>query len=389
MGKTLTPQNLGEKNKKAIIELLRSRGSLSRADISRTLNLSFPTVSSHVNYLMEKNYVNEIGEGNNAIGRKSTLVGFNARKGLVAGLDLGRSLIRLKISDLLGNSIITLSNKVDRQHNGNSLVNQLNALIAEAIQKCGIHMTDIMCVGVGIPGVLDKKSGKMILIPYATGWDNINIRQELLQIFDCPIVIENSVNLGAIGEVWKGCGKRYRNLVYINYGVGIGSALIINGNLFTSKNGVAGEIGYAAVSPEYILKEYNVEGSLEQLISGHSIDMDIKNSELGISSLNELFEINIPEAIKKRNSILNQIEKYFGVILINLASVINPEAIILSGGIGINVGKLLIPRWEMMLKANLPFPPKLICSEMKSEANVYGAIRYALENIDDAYCSWR
>ncbi|HHT65243.1 MAG: ROK family transcriptional regulator [Caldicoprobacterales bacterium] len=388
MGKTLTPQNLGEKNKKAIIELLRSRGSLSRADISRALNLSFPTVSSHVNYLLENDYVNEIGEGTNTLGRKSTLIGFNARKGLVVGLDLGRSLIRLKISDLLGNSLITLSNKVDRQNNGNSLVNRLNALIAEAVQQCGISMEDIMCVGVGIPGVLDKESGKMILVPYATGWDHINIQDELTQIFDCPIVIENSVNLGAVGEVWKGCGRKFRNLVYINYGVGIGSALIINGSLCTGKNGIAGEIGYAVASPECILKEYNVEGSLEQLISGNSIDMELRQSQLGISSLSELFEMDSAEAAEKRNVILHKIEMYFGVVLINLASILNPEAIILSGGIGTNVGKLLIPRWEKMLETNLPVPPKLICSKMKSEENVYGAIRYALENIDDAYCSW-
>jgi predicted NBD/HSP70 family sugar kinase len=386
--KTLTPHNLAIRNRKAIIELLRSQGPLSKADISRTLNLSFPAVSSNVNYLIENNYIKEIGEGNNAMGRKSTLIEFNARYGYVVGIDLGRSLIRLKISDLLGNSLVTLTNRVENQANGNNLVRLLNILIEDAIKECGINMSDIMCVGVGMPGVLDSKTGKLIMIPYATGWDDINIKEAFDQIFDCPVVFENSVNMGAVGEMWRGRGRSYQNFIYIDYSIGIGSALIINGNLFTGKNGAAGEIAYAAVAPEFILNKYSVEGSLEQLISGNSIDMYIKKLGLGADSLKELFELSTPAAKKERESIISKIEKYFGVILINIVSILNPEALILSGGIGINVGKLLIPTWDKMLRANLPFVPKLICSKMGSEANVYGAIRYALESINDIYCSW-
>ncbi len=74
-------------------------------------------------------------------------------------------------------------------------------------------------------------------------------------------------------------------------------------------------------------------------------------------------------------------------MLINISSIVNPEVIILSGGIGFNVGRLLLPKWDAMLKANLPFPPKLICSDLGSEANVYVAVRYALSNIEDIHCA--
>jgi predicted NBD/HSP70 family sugar kinase len=388
MAKTLTPHNLAVRNRKAIIELLRNQGPLSKADISRTLKMSFPAVSSNVNYLIENNYIKEIGEGNNAMGRKSTLLEFNARYGYVIGIDLGRSLIRLKISDLLGNSLVTLTSGVERQENGNNLIHQLNKLIEDAIKKCNIKKSDIMCVGVGTPGILDKESGNISLMPYTTGWDNINIIEMFERKFDCPVVIQNSVNLGAVGEMWRGCGRNYQNLVYIDYSIGIGGALIINGNLFTGTNGAAGEIAFAAVAPEFIREEYTVEGSLEQFISGNSIDTYIRDLGIGANSLKELYEMNTPEAIKERDSIVNKIEKYFGVVLINISSFLNPEALILSGGIGINVGKLLIPKWNKMLRANLPFVPDLICSQMGSEVNVYGAVRYALENISDIYCSW-
>lgn len=388
MTSTLTSRNLAVRNRKAIIELLRNEGPLSKADITRILKLSFPAVSSNVDYLIKNNYIREVGEGNNVMGRKSTLLEFNAKYGYVIGIDLGRSLIRLKVSDLMGNSVDTFTSYVKRRNNGNNLVKQLNMLIDEAIAKCNISMSDIMCVGVGTPGILDRETGKIIVAPYATGWSDINIIGIFDGIFDCPVVFENSVNLGAIGEMWRGCGRNYRNLVYIDYSIGIGSAIIINGNLYTGKNGASGEIAFAVVSPEFILKEYEAEGSLEQLISGNSIDTYIQELNIGANSLKELFELNTPEAVKIRESIVDKIEKYFGVVLTNITSIMNPEALILSGGIGINVGKLLIPKWEEMLRNNLPFVPDLICSQMGSEVNVYGAVRYALENIKDLYCSW-
>ncbi|NLJ40910.1 MAG: ROK family protein [Clostridiales bacterium] len=387
MTKILTSESLGIENKKTIIELLRNEGPLSRADISRHLSLSFPSVSNNVNYLIENKYIHEIGEGNNIMGRKSTLLKLNAKRGYVIGIDLGRSYIRLKISDLLGNSLVTLSDKVEDKSDDKKIAKQLNNLVNKAIKKSGVNFNDIMCLGIGTPGVLNKKTNRIDLIPYTTGWSSINITEGLTEIFNCPVVIENSVNLGAIAEMWRGCGTDYRNFIYLNYSIGIGSALILNRNLFTG-SGAAGEIAYTAVSPEFILEKYSDEGSLEQLISGKSIDMEIENSELGVSSLKELFSLDTPGAIRKREEILTRIQKYLGVILINISSLINPEAIILSGGIGINVGRILIPEWKKMMESNIPFIPDLVCSELGSEANVYGAVRFALENIEDFFCSW-
>ena len=382
-----TPQNLGEQNKKAIIEILKTRGPLSRAALSRITGLSFPATSSNINYLIDKNYIIEAGEGNNSMGRKSTLVRFNEKKGYVLGIDLGRRVVMVMVSDLLGNTITEMSVSTDSLKEGKNFVNGLKTLIQQVIEKANIDIRKLLSVGIGVPGIINKETGKLHIAPYTSGLGDVNFNDDIAILFDCPVTIENSVNHGAIGEKWKGLGNKYRNQIYVNYGIGIGSALILDGKLYTGNNGIAGEIGYMVTSTACIRKEYNEIGVLEQQISGSSIDKAITDFGVGSNSLEELMSSRNEIAQQKRIEIINDIKEKFGVVLLNIATTINPEVIILSGGIGINIGDILVPEWNSMLRNNLPFPPKVILSNLGNRANLYGAVRAALYNIKDIYCA--
>jgi predicted NBD/HSP70 family sugar kinase len=238
-------------------------------------------------------------------------------------------------------------------------------------------------IGIGIPGVLDRNTGRIILVPFAEEWTKYNLLEGMKSRFTCPVCFENSVNLGALGEKWRGCGVPFHNIFYINYSIGIGSALIINDELFTGSNGVAGEIGYSIPSPSHIRTNFKEEGVLEELISGKALDERIKSLNLGLNSLKELFESKSEVFENLRQDILAKVKDLFFVILLASISVINPSVVILSGRIGINLGKLLKEDWEKALNAHFRFPPKLLISEQGSMANVYGAVRLALSHIDD------
>jgi len=98
-----SPEAIAEYNKKLILDALRFNGNMSRADISRYLNLSFPAVSSNAKGLLEAGYIEEVGVGDNTMGRKSTMLAFNAERGFIIGVDLGRFRVRMMLADLLGN----------------------------------------------------------------------------------------------------------------------------------------------------------------------------------------------------------------------------------------------------------------------------------------------
>ncbi len=381
--KSSTPEYLAEKNRKVIINTLKAFGPLSRAEISRRVGLSFPAVSSNVGFLIDEDYIREVGEGDNSMGRKSTLLKFNSDKGYVLGIDLGRYKVKLAIADLLGNMNCYLSKEIKNLGTNSP---GLKDIIEESQKQSGIDAKQIKAVCVGTPGVVSDGNDKIILAPFSEGIDKNNILKEIKSYFKCPVTIANTVSLGAIGEKWKGCGSGYKNIVYINYGIGIGSAYILNDSLFTGTNGVAGEIGFMVTSPESVKKEYTEVGVLEQKISGHSLDRLVA-SQTEFNTLKDLFLSDSKEAKVLQSTVINDIEKYLGSALINISSVINPQVIIMSGGIGINIGKLLVSKWETMLEANNPFPPKILISEVDSYSNVLGAIRYALKNVEDMYCA--
>jgi predicted NBD/HSP70 family sugar kinase len=165
--------------------------------------------------------------------------------------------------------------------------------------------------------------------------------------------------------------------------VGIGSALILNDKLFTGTNGIAGEIGYSIPSPSHIRSSFYEEGALEALISGRALDEKVKALKIGFYSLKELFESSDTEYNSIRNVILEEIRDTFFVILLATISVINPSLVILSGRIGINIGRLLKDEWEKALQVHVSFPPQLLVSEIGSLANVNGAVRLALSNVED------
>lgn len=383
MDKVSTPESWGDKNKKLIIETLKNEGPLSRAELSRRTGMSFPAISSNIKYLLENKYVYESGIGNNSMGRKSMLISFNANKGFVIGIDLGRSRISLVLGNLLGEAVFKVSKDVDIHHGKFNIIEQLDNLIKNVLLKNEVEEDQLLSIGIGIPGVIDADTGKIILVPFAEKWGEYNLVEGLQNLYSCPIVFENSVNLGALGEKWKGLGVDYANILYINYSIGIGSALIINNELFSGSNGIAGEIAYSIPSPSYKRDSFEEIGSLETLISGKALDTRVKKMDIGFNSLKELFESDDNQFDPIREEILREIKELFFVILLASITVINPAVVILSGRIGINVGRLLKDEWEEALKAHVRFPPKLLISEKGSFANVNGAVRFALSNIKE------
>ena len=380
---SLTPEDYGNENKKLIINIIKQEGALSRAQIARRTGMSSPAVSTNVAFLIDKGYLIESGIGNNSMGRKSKLLMFNAKKGYVIGLDLGRSRINLMLSDLLGEVFYEIFVDIDIRNSSLNVIDHLHEIIQNSLHINKIDEKEILSIGIGIPGVLDKTTGKIILIPFAKDWAQYNFLEELQKRYSCPIELENSVNLGALGEKANGCGISYKNILYINYSIGIGSALILNNSLFTGTNGVAGEIGYSIPSPSHIRSAFKEEGALEEIISGEALDKRIQLLGIGINSLKELFESNDSQYDSLRESIVNEIKTNFFVILLAITSVINPSVVILSGRIGINVCKLIKDEWEKSLADHLKFPPKIIISESGSLANVFGAVQIALSNIQD------
>lgn len=373
---------VAEYNRHLILDALRYNGNMSRADLSRYLDMSFPAVSSNAKWLLDANYILEIGSGDNLLGRKSTLLAFNAQRGLIVGVDLGRFKIRVMLADLLGNEIAKkeVKNSADPFGDGNQSTSLIREHIQDLLNNSGKTKDDILCIVIGIPGVMHD--GKSYLAPFTENYlekDMIGILQEA---FEAEVILENCVNLGAIGEQWKGAGINHNNVIYIAYGVGLGAAHIIDGKLYRGTNGAAGEIGFMVTEPMDIHKTYDETGSLEEMISGSKINKYLSkgNFEEGIENLIKEYTDGDDMYAKL---IADEIALNFGLALTNMAAILNPEVIIIAGGLGANLGKLFIDQWREILGNQLPFAPKLILSELSHTETMLGAVMKGIIHIHD------
>ena len=382
MHKTLTPEAISEYNKMLILDTLRLNGNMSRADLSRHLNMSFPAISSNTKGLLEGNYILEVGFGDNTIGRKSTLLAFNAERGYIIGVDLGRFRIRMMLADLLGNKIAgnEIINSANLSGDGKQSIRLINDQIAKILKKAGKTKDDILCIVVGIPGII--KDGKSFLAPFTEQYLEKDMLETLRDAYEADVLLENCVNLGVIGERWKGVGTKYNDIIYIAYGVGLGAAHIVDGKLYKGANGAAGEIGFMITDPINLDKKFSEVGSLEEALSRSKI---VKYLDSGN------FDEEIIKLILRYTDggdmyaklIIDEIVLNFGMALVDMTALFNPEAIIIAGGLGLNLGKLFADQWKEMLSSHVPFVPELLLSELNHTETMLGAVMMGIEHIHE------
>lgn len=387
--RTGKPELLGEMNKTLILDYLRKNGPKSRADIKRALGLSFPTVSTNVLDLIESRMIIQMGNSDNAIGRKATLLEFNSNLGYVLGVDIGRANIRMMVCDLSGGIIYTAPSEKGTKQTVKAFLEQVDSEFERALLGAGINRDALLYISIGIPGIVDEKEGKHRLAPFMEPLHDIRLDLYMSEKYGIPTVCSNSVDFGAIGEKWKGAGRNYQNIIYISYGIGIGSALILNGELYSGSNGAAGEVGYMLPGILFQRDTFDEEGVLEQLISGLELERRmVLHNNMPYSGIKELFSAK-DDQNAQGVMLVNEVKEHVGLMLVNLVSLINPEIIILGGGIGRQLAVNYSDYFRNFLNAHVPYVPNIVPTELGDNANLFGAVAYALRNLHKDYAALR
>ena len=380
MQKARSTETIAEYNQRLILDALRFNGNMSRADLSRHLGMSFPAISSNTQRLLDENYIMEIGVGDNSVGRKSTMLAFNAQRGYIIGIDFGRFRIRMMLANLLGEEIASteIVNSVDFSSEGKQSIQLIHDQIVDILKETGKTKDDIFCIVIGIPGII--KNGRSFLAPFTEPYLEQDMIETLQEAFEADVLLENCVNLGVIGEQWKGAGANYKDILYIAYGVGLGAALTVDGKLYKGANGAAGEIGFMITDPANIDQKYDEVGSLEEAISRGKINkyLDSGNFDKEIVKLIEQYKTDGSPYAKL---IIDEVVLHFGMALVNMSALLNPEVIIIAGGLGANLGKLFIDSWRETLTNQVPFAPTLLLSQLNHRETMLGAVMTGIHHI--------
>ena len=380
-------ESLRQANVREVVHLLRTHGPCSRADLARASGLSAPTVSSVIASLRRKGLIEEMGPGVSNGGRRPDLMRFNAQYGYVAGVDIGGSQVRVALADLTGTVIGKWSKAAREDRTPAGIVARIHEGIRELARLHHLPSKRILALATGAPGITDVRAGLVLSAPHLTRWQNVPLRELLEARTNIPTAIENDVNLGALGESWCGSARGVRNFVFLAIGTGVGAGIFVNGHLYHGSDWSAGEVGYLQVpGTEDFPLILNRPGPLESVIGGLGIERAwkelVKNNGHGGGNSHRLKPTQIFDNARDGDlasrKILEATAHILARAVANLSVTLNPSLIVFGGGIGTNL--TLFQTTRRILEQNELAAARLALSLLGADAQLYGAIRLALDH---------
>jgi glucokinase-like ROK family protein len=270
-----------------------------------------------------------------------------------------------------------------RKHDGPSdYVERLCEMIETLLDAPRPPGQRIRGMGIGAPGVTLTPEGIVTWAP-SLGWRDLPLQEILNDRFDVPVFVENDVNLAALGEFGFGAGRGAQNLVTIAVGTGIGAGIIIGGILYRGHNQAAGEVCYMLPGTEFLGQHYDEFGALECLASATGVVKRARQLMMqeGMSLLEELSAEDVFAAARSgepwAQQVVSETVDYLSLAIANISATLDPEVIILGGGVAHSADLLIEPILQR-IEGVVPFVPRLVASPLERRAVVMGAIMLVL-----------
>lgn len=358
----LDKKYIAQMNKKAVLDIIRIKGPINRAKIAKLTGLSVPTVMKITDNFNSCNLIRVNGKGKSNGGKRPKLYEIVSNAYYMIGVDIGRSKTTVIVMDLEGKIINRRVTSTGKTNPSSDLIERVISTIDKTISKTEIPLSKMLGIGVVTPGLIDVKSGSVVFSPNFQ-WENVKIKELIQNAFGIQIQIESSNRAMAIGENLFGAAKDSSYNICINLGYGIGSAIVKEGELYRGKTGNSGEIGHITLEKEGPICECGNRGCLEALASGKAIAESakayIRNGakskilDLVQNNTDKIEAKDVFESAKLGDKLSNQIVdnalEYLAIGIANYINLLDPNLIVLSGGI-MNSSEFFLERLAKMIK---------------------------------------
>jgi len=370
---------LRELGEQAVLETIFRQGPITRPEIAAATNLSKPTVSAAVSRLEQGGLVRAAGQRTGQRGRKPVSYVVSSRAGFVVGGDIGGSNVRVAAADLFGEPICDLKRPTAK--NGSRAVGvQILEMVSEVIDQASAVHGPPLALGISSPGIVDQSSGRVTSLAYNVvpegGFDPLEVIRER---FDLPVLVDNNVNLAAVGEKWFGLARGVSTMVFIAIGAGIGMGIIIDDELVRGAHGAAGEIGYLPLVGDPFNPRHRLHGGLEDEVGAAGIvEAWAEHREAGdpeLSSAHDVFELAATGNSAAR-SVVDHVASRLGTAIATVCAILDPDLVVLGGGIG--ASPLLLRPVRGAAAALVPITARIETSLLGERAALQGAIAVAL-----------
>lgn len=304
------------------------------------------------------------------------------------GLDLGGTKIATGITDANGKLLATVRIPTQAVDGFEIVTRRMGDTIDEVMQKTGVNASDIIAIGVCAPGAIDLTNGIVRGSPNLK-WHNVPLKNIIEERFHIPTYLDNDANIAGLGENRFGAGKGSKHMLYMTVSTGIGGGIILDGKVYRGATFGAGEIGHITIDMNGPLCGCGNYGCVEALASGPAIARTAKKALLDYpdSLLNTYPEITakeVAEAARKGDplaiEVINKAAGYIGATLASLVNTLNPDLIVIGGGVS-QMGDLILNpiREEVRKRAINSFSEnlKIVQAKLGGDVGIMGAIALA------------
>ena len=375
--------DLRKANRREALSLLRLRGGLTQAEISRATGLSHAAVSNIVRELIDQGVARAATTSRN--GRRATEVTLNPSSGLVGGIDFGNRHVRVALADLTHTVLAEGQHTLPYGHEAAPSVSEAADMFRALVKGAGRELGDVQIVTVGLPGPMDRKTGRTASPAILPGWANFGVKSAFEAALRVPIVVDNDANLGALAEGLWGVGRGCTDFAYIKVSTGIGAGLVLNGKVYRGVAGTAGEIGHTTIEEDGPLCRCGNRGCLETLAAAPAL-LDLLRRSYGDElTLEDVLRHSDDGDIGCRR-VISDAGRHIGVALANLCNLLSPQMIIVGGELALAGDVLLTAIRDSMGRRAVAVPAQtteVVAGVLHERASVLGALALALQESDE------
>ncbi|GAB6937464.1 ROK family protein [Isoptericola variabilis] len=358
-----TSRDIRSESRLDVMHALLSAEEATRNDLARTTGLSPATVATVVGDLLTEGIVTESRLSAGRVGRPTTSLRINADRGRVVGVDVAETYVRAIVFDAALNEVAATETPRDEHESSPEyVVEGIGRTFDAALAKAGLAATDVLGVGVALPGIVQRASGVAVVVPHWS-WHSVEL-DSLRDRIGVPLVLDNPLKAIATAELWFGTGRGSGSMVTVNLGTGVGAGIVLEGRILRGATNAAGEWGHSLLAidgrrcrcgrrgcVEAYVGAPGIRQTLREIAPDHPLcDLDLQREF--IQALASAGAAGTPDPAVEET--LATTARYLGSALADLVAVVNPERVTLTGWTTWALGERLLPLARARLVEEAP-----------------------------------
>lgn len=364
-----------------VLELVRTGRADTRLALTEESGLARATVSDRVDMLVRAGLLLQDGSAASTGGRRAASYAFNADAGVVLVADLGASAARFAACDLSARVLADERHPLDLAAGPDPTLELVRARLAAVLEASGRAPEDVVAITMGVPGPVEVGTGRVVAPPIMPGWDGLDVPSALHLPYEAPVLLDNDVNLMALGE-HRSVLADEQHLLVVKVGTGVGSGIIANGMVHRGAQGAAGDIGHIRGHGRDELCRCGMRGCVEASAGGWALARDLRALGRDVRDSADavaLVAARDPDALR----LLSEAGSVLGTAIADAVSFFNPSTVVLGGDLA-HAHELLLGRVrEVVYAASLPLATRSLridLSELGERSGVIGGAHRAIEH---------